>query len=193
MAKKNFRTGVYIDGSNLFWAQKILLNDPTLPGWKLDFAKFKAHLDKKYNSPLFYKYYATVDVAPGNDTFKQRALGEAKFQKKLQHLGFEVVAKPLKYIVDRKTGKRTTKGDTDVEVTQGINKTLDQVDMIVLVSGDSDFYAAIQDFYAAGKYIQIYSYRHILAQEIRDYCYVTPGCSFTFFDDIRADVELTTK
>ena len=186
--KKTFRTGVYIDGSNFFWAQRILLKNPELPSWRLDHTRFKEHLDKKYN-PKFYKYYATEDVSPSNDVFAQRAVGEAKFRGYLSRLGYEVITKPLKYIHDRRTGKTITKGDTDVELVQGVNNSLSEVDLICLVTGDSDFMVAIKDWYAAGKYIQIYSYRHILASEIRDYCYVTPGCSFTFLDDIRDEVE----
>lgn len=190
---KKFRTGVYIDASNLFWAQQILYRDPKYDAWRLDFAKFKAHLDKKYDKPLFYKYYSTVDTDPSNEKFELRAAGEERFRKRLEHLGFEVIRKPLKYITDGATGKRVTKGDTDVEVTMGIVNTLSDVDMIVLVSGDSDYYAAIQDFYSQGKYIQIYSYKHILAREIRDYCFETPGCSFTFFDTIRDEVEYINR
>jgi uncharacterized LabA/DUF88 family protein len=191
MSKKEFKTGVYIDGSNLFWAQRILLKNPELPSWKLDHTKLKKHLDDKY-SPLFFKYYATVDVAPSNDVFAARAAGEARFRGYLGHLGYEVITKPLKYITDRRTGKTITKGDTDVEVTQGVNNTLSDVELICLITGDSDFMVALKDWYAAGKYIQIYSYRHIMASEIRDFCYATPGCSFTFLDDIRDEVEMTT-
>ena len=190
-SKKTFKTGVFVDGSNLFWAQRILLKNPELPSWKLDHTKLKQHLDKKY-SPVLYKYYATVDVKPSNDVFKQRAIGEAKFRGYLTHLGYDVITKPLKYITDRRTGKTKTKGDMDVEVTQGVNKSLADIELICLITGDSDFLAAVQDWYAVGKYIQIYSYKHILSRELRDYCYVTPGCSFTFLDDIRNEVEKTS-
>lgn len=191
MVNKTFRTGVFVDGSNLFWAQRILLKNPELPSWKLDHTKLKAHLDKKY-SPVLYKYFATEDVRPTNEVFRERAVKEAAFRGYLAHLGYEVITKPLKYITDRRTGKTITKGDMDVEVTQAINKSLNDVDLICAVTGDSDFMAAVKDWYAVGKYIQIYSYRHILSRELRDYCYVTPGCSFTFLDDIRDEVEKTT-
>lgn len=189
--KKKFRVGVYFDASNLFWAQRILLKNPELPSWRLDHTRLKKHLDNKYQ-PEFYKYYATEDVKPSNAVFAQRAAGEARFRGFLSHLGYEVITKPLKYITDHRTGKTITKGDTDVELTQGVNNSLDDVDLVCIVTGDSDFLVAIKDWYAAGKYIQIYSYRHIMASELRDFCYATKGCSFTFLDDIRGEVEKTS-
>ena len=186
--KKKFRVAVYIDGSNFFWAQKILLKNPELPSWRLSHEKFKQHLENKYQ-PQIFKYYATEDVKPSNEVFAARAVKEAKFRQYLTDIGYEVITKPLKYIHDRRTGKTITKGDTDVELVQGVNKSMGDIDLICLVTGDSDYLTAIKDWYADGKYIQIYSYRHILASELRDYCYVTPGCSFTFLDDIRTEVE----
>ena len=186
--KKSFRVGVFIDGSNLFWAQRILLNNPELASWKLDHTKLKAHLDNKY-SPTFYKYFSTEDVNPTNDTFRERAQREAGFRHYLTKLGYEMITKPLKYIFDHRTGTTKTKGDMDIEIVQSINKSLDDIDMICLVAGDSDYMVAVKDWYLEGKYIQIYSYKHILSRELRDFCYTTPGASFTFLDDIREEVE----
>jgi len=57
-----------------------------------------------------------------------------KFQTALQHIGFEVKLKPF---IQRSDG--SAKGDWDVGITIDVMETADQVDKVILLSGDGDF------------------------------------------------------
>lgn len=57
-----------------------------------------------------------------------------KFQKALEHIGFNVKLKPY---IQRTDG--SAKGDWDVGITIDILETAKEVDTVVLLSGDGDF------------------------------------------------------
>jgi uncharacterized LabA/DUF88 family protein len=59
---------------------------------------------------------------------------QQKFQTALQHIGFNVKLKPY---IQRSDG--SAKGDWDVGITIDVMDTMNQVDVIVLLSGDGDF------------------------------------------------------
>lgn len=60
--------------------------------------------------------------------------GQRKFQDALRHIGFEVKLKPF---IQRKDG--SAKGDWDVGITIDIMETAQELDLVVLLSGDGDF------------------------------------------------------
>ncbi len=180
---KNIRTGVFIDGSNLFKAvnMKDIVTGERLH-FQICFVKLKKYLREKY-SPVFYNYYTCEDNNPRNDLYKERALAQKKFHNKLDGLGYNVLRKDLKYIGD------TTKGDTDVEITMDLNKLSNDYDNIVLFSGDSDFLPAITYFHSKGKYIRIYSFKKTLSWELKDFAIKNSRCNYKLLDELRSDIE----
>lgn len=64
---------------------------------------------------------------------------QRKFQDALRHIGFEVKLKPY---IQRADG--STKGDWDVGITIDVLQQAEQVDDIVLLSGDGDFALLLQ-------------------------------------------------
>ena len=59
---------------------------------------------------------------------------QKKFQDALKHIGFEVKLKPY---IQRKDG--SAKGDWDVGITIDVMQTAQNVDTVILLSGDGDF------------------------------------------------------
>lgn len=59
---------------------------------------------------------------------------QRKFQDALKHIGFSVKLKPY---IQRSDG--SAKGDWDVGITIDIMQTAEQVDTVILLSGDGDF------------------------------------------------------
>jgi uncharacterized LabA/DUF88 family protein len=174
---KQARTGVFIDGSNLFWAAKKDL------GWQIDYKKLKEYL-KKYYSPIFYNYYGCQDIKPSSDDFKRKAKGQEKFYNILEGLGYNVEKKPLKYL-----NNHDTKCDTDVEITVDIKNTLDDLNNIILFSGDSDFLKVIEDCHSRNKYIRIFSFKRTLAWELKTFAIKNPRCNYKLLDDLREELE----
>lgn len=60
--------------------------------------------------------------------------GQERFQEALRHIGFKVKLKPY---IQRSDG--SAKGDWDVGITIDILDLEDQVDIVILLSGDGDF------------------------------------------------------
>lgn len=184
---KAVRSGIFIDGSNLFWASKAL-EEEGKERWSIDYLKLKQYLKGRY-SPVFHKYYGCVDVTPSNAIFQARALGAEKFHKKLGGFGYDVILKPLKYIRDKKTGEINTKGDMDVSISIDIKNSLNDLDNLILFSGDSDFLPVVEDAHQQGKYVRIYSYEHTLAWELKEFAIKNARCNYMLLDDLRNQLE----
>ena len=149
-AKTKLKSGVFIDAANLLWGS---LNMKPQQRWFIDFDKFKKYLKVEYN-PLFIKYYDAVDTQPRTNSFKNKAQAKSKFHAKLTGWGYDVITKPLKYIRE-KDGSFKTKGNMDIELAIDIIEAVDTVDLIILISGDSDYIPPIELAYKQGKHIAI--------------------------------------
>lgn len=181
---KNLRCGVFIDGSNILWGSLKMKPENR---WFIDYSKLKAYLKERYR-PQFYKFYGAVDTKPKTEVFAQRARVQSKIYAKLEGMGYDIITKPLKYI-KQQDGTFKTKGDMDIELTMDIMGALNDLDTIVLVSGDSDYHTPIQRFHAQGKYIRILSFNALLSWELRTFAMNNPRCSFATLDSLREQIE----
>lgn len=190
-AKKNLRAGVYIDGSNLFWAMKIMRDDDrwrSSEAWRIDFRRLKNYFKRRYD-PDFYNYYGVTADRPTTPEHARSAAAQKRFYASLNRMGYRVVTKPLKYIT-QDDGAVKTKGDMDIELTMGIVEALDDIDLIILVSGDSDYLDAIQRFHSQEKYIRIYSFGHVLSWELKDFAIKSPRCSYHLLENLKDDLTM---
>ena len=188
---KNLRCGVFIDGSNVLWGS---LNMKPEDRWFVDYGKFKAYLKEKYR-PQFYKFYGAVDTEPKSPHFVEKARKQAKMYAKLEGMGYDVITKPLKYI-KQDDGSYTTKGDMDIELTMDIMGALNDLDCIVLVSGDCDYHTPIKSFHAQGKFIRILSFEELLSWELRTFAINNIRCNFKILDELKENImyeKLLTK
>ena len=170
------KSGVFIDGSNMFWAQKDA-------GWFLDYDKLKMHL-RKAHSPSLFNFYGCVDINPGNRGYSEKAQRQLAFYKKLDGMGYKVATKPLKYMASG------TKCDMDVDLVVSVYEYIDDLDTIILFSGDSDYLSAITKFHSLGKQIIIYSFAEYLAWELKDFAIKNPRCRYVELDSLRNELEL---
>ena len=122
------KTAVFIDSSNIYFAQKSL-------NWRIDFKKlleyFKSQVD--LTSAYFYTAY-------DSSSRKQR-----KFLDFLEMIGFIVSTKKVKFIKDNSFKEGGFhKGNLDVELTIDAVYNAESYVNAVIVSGDSDFEALIK-------------------------------------------------
>jgi len=120
---KNKKAGVFIDDSNLYHAQKDA-------GWKVDWGKLKKFLGK-YCNLLAYNYY--VALPDRSDVDYKSTIAYLRYVKKAA----TIKTKPLKYIKVAKTVTR--KGDVDVEIVLDVVRNIEKLDLVFVVSGDSDY------------------------------------------------------
>jgi len=120
---KDKKVGIFVDDSNLYHSYKKY-------GWRIDFGKLQTLL-KRHCDLKFINYHIAIpaksdDVFRGTEIFLQKISSFVTFKKKL--LKYTPVA-----------GKFMKKADTDIEITLDVVRNIDNLDIVVIVSGDSDF------------------------------------------------------
>lgn len=145
-AKK--KLGIFMDGANIYYASK-------KAGWKLDIGKVKKLFGSIFEVKIF-NYYATLPEKTDTSYVDSKKYLDVieKFAK--------VVTKPLKYINGQK------KGNVDIEITLDVVRNLDNLDEIIIFSGDSDYFELWKYvFVEKGKKIRFASFKSNLAFELK--------------------------
>ena len=140
---------VYIDGANIFYAQKKI-------GWSLDWSKIKEVLGKD-REVIEWRYY--VAVKDGEDQMQS-------YLRYLDAIKFTAVTKSLKKINLQPTGYMY-KANFDVEMAVDILLDKASVDEVILFSGDSDFSYLIRKLRDAGKKVTVFAFRQTIAWELK--------------------------
>jgi uncharacterized LabA/DUF88 family protein len=165
---KNKKVGVFIDGANLYHASQKY-------GWRVDLKRFKEFIGR-YCDLQFINYYLVIPAK--NDAVYYSTQG---FLNKIS--SFVVVRnKELKYTPIG--GQVIKKGNMDVEITLDIVRTIKNLDVIIVVSGDSDF-LELKNYIVKEneKNILFMGYKENMAWELR-------LCWHLYINRIRNEVEL---
>src|ERR1700744_6820180 len=117
------KLALFIDGANLYGAAKGLQFD-------IDYKKLVEVFARKAILVRAFYYPA---VAGDQEFSPLRPLVDW-----LDYNGFSVVPKPLKEFTDSQ-GRRRVKGNMDIELAIDVMEMADNVDHIVIFSGDGDF------------------------------------------------------
>ncbi len=171
----NSKAKVFIDGSNIFHAQKKL-------GWFVDWTKVREHLESDYQI-LEWRYYIGV---------KDQDPGMVGFLKYLNAIDVKAITKPLKKIVLDHADfhvriaeqKYVYKANFDVEITSDILLDSSQADQIILFSGDSDFVYLVKRLRDLGKKVAVYSSRKTIAWELK-----LEAAKVIFIEDIKEKIQ----
>ena len=146
---KNSKTKVYIDGANIFYAQKQM-------GWSIAWHKVAEILRQKYDISEFCYY---TGIKAGDNKMPQ-------FLKYLDKIGFTVMTKPLKEIKTN-DGKMIYKSNFDVEITADLAFDRANFDNFILFSGDSDFDYIVKKMRDVGKRVVCFASRKTLSWELK--------------------------
>ncbi len=111
------KVGIFVDVQNIYYTTRECFGRPF---------NYRAFW-KKINESHQIEHAFAYAVRRNDDQ-------QIKFQDALRHIGFEV---KLKNFIQRKDG--SAKGDWDVGITIDIMEYADQLDEIILLSGDGDF------------------------------------------------------
>ncbi len=113
----------------------------------------------------------------------QKSISEA-LEKYFKSIGFEVTSKDLKKIKDSSDPKGfRNKCNFDVEMHDEIMEDLNDVDIVYICSGDSDFVRTKEKILKKQKHIKFLAYEKNSAWEIR------VGSWFISLDSIRTEIE----
>lgn len=180
---KKLRSGVFIDGSNIYWGS---LNMPESERWFVDYSKLMHHLKGTYQ-PAFYRYFGARDDAPKTEEFERKAKSQQRKYAKFAGFGYDVITKPLKYI-KQDDGSVKTKGDMDIELTLSIFDSLNDIDTVILFGGDCDYLPVVERLHAQGKFVRIYSFDKLLSWELRMFAMKNTRCNFVLLDGLRSEL-----
>lgn len=165
------KIGIYIDGANLFYQGK-------RSGWHIDYKKFHTWAAKG-NEIVVAKYFI------GDPFWEPAKTINQALNSYLKRVGFEVITKPLKRL-KTKNGGLKNKCNFDVEIHDEIIHDLDKIDIVYLVSGDSDFVRTKERVLSKKKKIKFLSYKLGCSWELRMSWHV-------FLDDIKGEVQRENK
>ena len=161
------KVGIFIDASNMYFSER-------RAGWKIDYEKLKTFVNKEFDL-AFMKYYVAI---PNKIKDEQAYLHKKKYLNKIAST-VEIISKPLKYIkenitIDGKKIKRIVKkGDVDIDLAVDVLSDSENLDVIIILSGDSDYVALRDKLLSKGKKVLFIAHKNNLAHEIRQGKYVT--------------------
>ncbi|RAH97004.1 NYN domain-containing protein [Acuticoccus sediminis] len=135
------KIALFIDGANLYSAARSL-------GFDIDYKRLLSVFGEK--GYLLRAYYYTA-LAEDQEFSTLRPLIDW-----LDYNGYSVVTKPLKEFYDQ-SGRRKVKGNMDIELVIDAMELADQVDHIVLFSGDGDFRRLAEALQRKGKKFSVVS------------------------------------
>lgn len=165
------KIAVFLDGANFFFMQRDCLQ------WFADPKKILTFIEDKYGPIEDAYYYIGQDVPP---LMKDKA-----FFDTLPKMGYSVVSKPIKKIIDHKTGKIKSKANLDIEIVLDMFNTIDRYDTAILISGDGDFERALDLLKARGKKVVVMATDGFIAKEL----IALVGRNYVDLNDIRDIVE----
>ncbi|MGB9706939.1 MAG: leucine--tRNA ligase, partial [Microgenomates group bacterium] len=157
LLKNKPKAAVFIDDANLFYAQK-------KEGWRVDLRKLKNLFAESF-SLLKVNYYLTTPQK--NDPAWQKTKKFiAQLQKNYKDF-LKVKTKPLKYIFDPQMGKTIKKGNVDSEIILDVLETEKDVDLVVIVSGDSHYLSLGKKLLKRSKKVLFVGFEENMAWELR--------------------------
>lgn len=141
MFYKDERIALFIDGSNLFAAAKAL-------GFNIDYKRLLTEFMRRGKMVRAYYYTAVVE----DDEFSPlRPLTDW-----LSYNGFTLVSKPAKKYTDS-LGQTKIKGNMDIELVVDAMEMAEQVDHIILFSGDGDYVPMLASIQRKGVRVSVVS------------------------------------
>ena len=128
------RVALFIDGSNRYATAKTL-------GFDIDYKKLLGYFRKRARMIRAIYYTALLDDAEYSPI--------KPLIDWLDYNGYRVVTKPAKEFTDA-MGRRKVKGNMDIELAVDVMQLCDQLDHIVLFSGDGDFRPLVESLQRQG-------------------------------------------
>jgi uncharacterized LabA/DUF88 family protein len=167
------KAGIFVDEANLFYSQKSL-------GWHIDWQKVLDFFRKIYDIKIT-QYYMGMPFK--RETYERNVL----IKNRLEKQGFTIVTKPLKKIyLDSQKQNFIYKCNFDVEIARDIINNLDQIDLVLLASNDSDFIGLKDEALFRKKGLIFVCFEHNVAWEIRRSYHL-------FFEDIQEKIQYQIK
>jgi uncharacterized LabA/DUF88 family protein len=77
----------------------------------------------------------------------------------------------------------------DIEIVMDLRNYEDDIDCIILFSGDSDYLKAVEYYWLKGKFIRFFSFEELLSWELKTFAINNPRCNYKLINEIREKIE----
>ena len=157
----NERFAVFIDSAN-FRRSKQSIN------MYVDDVKLLEYFRKNNGESIFLRIYHYASI-PNEDGSQERSELVHRIHRRLDFMaynGFTVVTKPSKDFIDS-SGEAVLKGNMDGETIVDMMAISENLDHIVVFSGDGDFRYAIEKLQERGKRVTVISSEGSIANELK--------------------------
>jgi uncharacterized LabA/DUF88 family protein len=168
---KDKKAGVFVDDSNLYHSYQKY-------GWRIDFGRLKKFLEK-YCDLQFINYHIAIP-----DRSDAAIHGTERFLEKIKSY-VAIKEKLVKYTPI--AGKFVKKADVDVEIVLDVVRNIEKLDVIIILSGDSDLFA-LKDYVVKDndKNIIFFAFERNMAWELK-YCW------HPYLDDYKKEIGIDLK
>jgi uncharacterized LabA/DUF88 family protein len=143
------KVGIFLDVPNLIYAAE-------QQGVRIDFGRLLRYLTEG-RQLVRATAYAPITDDPGTRLEQQR------FVAPVINQGYKVVTKPWKRFTDG-----TMKANFDIELAVDILTMSDRLDIVVLLSGDSDFRRVVELVESKGVRVEVVAFASSTAMELRN-------------------------
>ncbi len=157
---KKPKAGLFVDASNIYFSEK-------KAGWKIDYKKLKTLIEREFDLKVARYYVAIPDKSKDNVAY----LSKMKYLSKISDT-LDIVTKTLKYIKEsilidgKKICRILKKGDVDVDIAVDVLDLQSELDVIIILSGDSDYLALRNSLLRKNKKVLFMAHKHNLSTEL---------------------------
>ena len=143
------RTGIFVDAPNVCYAAE---NARVT----LDFARMLKYLSRDRQLVHALSYSPIIDDVREGIRYETQ-----RFVAPFLRAGYKLITKPLKRFSDG-----SAKGNFDIELALDILTMAERLDIVVLVSGDSDFESVIQHIQSKGVRVEVVAFASNVSTEL---------------------------
>jgi uncharacterized LabA/DUF88 family protein len=169
------RVAIFIDGENIHYSAKHL-------NMRLDYLKLCEQLAAGRRLVRSYFYTAVSNQSEG----------KIDFVNFLKLNGFRVVTKELKSYAEGDTPTRNVRSSLDIEMAIDVMEMADQLDVLILCTGDGDFKPLVDSVARRGKHVEICALREMTSTDLIAACDVYTDLA-TLKDDIALQREIKNE
>lgn len=167
------RVGLFVDGANMFYAQRE-------NGWHIDWRLvYHFFFDNKEKAAA---YYFTATPPAGDSEKVKRYRG---FRTALQSIGYNVVDKEVRVIKDPTSDVPVkVKGNLDIELVFRLLTELNNYEEIVLMGCDSDYIPIVSHLRACGKTVTVVGRKGMISNDL-----INVANKFQDLENLRTRIE----
>ena len=152
--ESNAKVGVYVDAANI----------SRNGGQRMRYDVLREFACRDHAEPLRLNVYLSYDEerAESNFTYRDRARA---YQSALRELGYKVIEKKVKWFEDE-SGNRFGKANADLDMAVDVLMQSENLDRVVLVTGDGDFVQVVRALQNKGCRVEVLAFGNV-SEELR--------------------------